>query len=310
MSGRAWPKPTGEESTDLAADPAGLVSWLLEEGARLGFHVERDYTGAEGDSAEAAWFLNPGQKPVLAFTVEEADPMRLIAAAMQWAGSSTEPKSWVHVCLSLLAELSWYPLPEGVRVYDAQRMKDLRGDLEEEVDRMVQLLRPYLVEPPSDGLPEAVKRLSSALRDWPEGRENARMSLDVEVSFSTDGLSPFAAENAEDEEAETPILEPSRKVVPVELSSGGSAFEGFLLRLVGKRSGRFLFSTEHRNYPFIFRIEAPPGRGSSTLDLWFDVDKSNIPQILRFRELVEDVTLSKSAVLLGPSGEMCRLTLA
>ena len=50
----------------------------MDEGTRLGFHAEANYTSPEDNAvAEAAWFLNPGQKPVFTFTVEEVDPMRL-----------------------------------------------------------------------------------------------------------------------------------------------------------------------------------------------------------------------------------------
>jgi len=104
-------------------------------------------------------------------------------------------------------------------------------------------------------------------------------------------------------------LKPSRKVVPIEVIGGDTSFEGALIRLIEAQDGNLLFSTEHRNYPSIFRLSARESGGDSTLDLWFDVDKSNIPQALRFRELVEGIMSSKMVVFAGPSGEVARLSL-
>ncbi|MCX6648002.1 MAG: hypothetical protein NTV61_01230 [Candidatus Bathyarchaeota archaeon] len=286
----------------------------MDEGTRLGFHAEANYSSPEDNAvAEAAWLLNPRQKPVFTFTIEEADPMRLAASALQWVGSSTEPKSWVHTCIlpSGSADLlSSFLLPKSVIVYDGRSLAVLSHDLEEHVARMVRLLRLYTDDEPGGSIPETVKRLSRLTAEWPKGMWSSRLSLKAQTAFTDEGLYIFAAEGLEDDEADVPVLKPSRKVVPMELTGGGTSFEGALMRLTEARGGDLTFSTEHRNYPFIFRLSARESGGDSTLDLWFDVDKSNIPQALRFRELVEGVVSSKAALLAGSSGEVARLTLS
>ncbi len=278
---------------------------------RLGFRSEADYSGPEGEVADSVWYLNPNQKPILAFTVEDTDPMSLAASALQWVGSSTEPKTWIHVCILLNGStepLSAFPLPRSVKLYDEHSLPSLGSDLEELTERMIRLLRTYTDDEPGGDTTEAVGRLSRVTEGWPKNMWASRLSLKVKTVFGEE-LPLFAAEGVEDEETDALTLKPSRKVVPVDLAGGGACFEGALMRLTEARDGKLLLSTEHRNYPFIFRLSAGED-GDSTLDLWFDVDKSNIPQALRFRELVEGVISAKCAVLAGPSGELAKATLA
>jgi hypothetical protein len=310
-SPRASANLTGEPTTSTPREKAPLTKWLLEEGIRLGFKSEVNYSGPEGEVANVAWRLNPDQKPVLTFTVEDMGPMSLAASALQWVGSSTEPKSWIHICILLNGStdpLSSFPLPRSVRLYDERSLHSLGSDLEELTERMIRLLRIYTDDEPGGDTPEAVNRLSHITEGWPKDMWASRLSLEVKTVFG-EGLSLFAAEGVEDEETDTPTLKPSRKVVPVDLTCGDTSFEGALMRLTEAKDGKLLFSTEHRNYPFIFQLAAGEG-GDSKLDLWFDVDKSNIPQALRFRELVEGVMSSKGAVFTGPSGEIAKVTLA
>jgi hypothetical protein len=221
-------------------------------------------------------------------------------------GSSTEPKSWRHICI-LTADAN--PLPElPDQLYGGDKPTISRC-LEEYTQKMTQLLRTFTDDEPGGSLPDTVKRLSAITAEWPKEMWASRLTLKTNTAFDEECLSLFAAENEEDDEAETPTLQPSRKVVPLDIVGGGTTFEGALMRLAKANDGHLLLSTEHRNYPFIFRLSAPAGDGESKLDLWFDVDKSNIPQALRFRELVEDITFSKQAVLTCPSGELARITL-
>jgi hypothetical protein len=119
----------------------------------------------------------------------------------------------------------------------------------------------------------------------------------------------FSVEDVEDGEAGT-ILRPSRKVVPLDVVSADVPFEGVLFRLVEANERRLLLSSEHRNYPFIFRLSTGEHGGASTLDLWFDVDKSNIPQALNFWAQIEAVELSKIVTLVSSSGGVAELSLA
>jgi hypothetical protein len=79
------------------------------------------------------------------------------------------------------------------------------------------------------------------------------------------------------------------------------------MRLIEAEDGHLLFSTEHRNYPFILRLKVAERGGPSMLDLWFDADKSTVPQALEFSALLEAVESSKLVRLLGPSDEVAEL---
>ena len=261
----------------------------------------------DGAIADVAYFLNTGQKPVLTFTVEEVDPMRLISGALQWAGSSTEPKSWIHICVFLGDSAGVPPIPNSAKQYDSQSLDRLPNDLEDITKHMIRLLSHYLAQEATDAR-EAVRSLAASTSDWPKGRGNTRLSYAAETMLTGEGLSLFSAEDAEDDEAGT-ILRPSRKVVPLDVVSGGVFFGGTLMRLVEVDEGRLLLSSEHRNYPFILRLDTEEHGDASTLDLWFDVDKSNIPQTLSFWALVEAVEASRVVSLFSPSGEVAEVTL-
>jgi hypothetical protein len=230
---------------------------------------------------------------------------------MQWVGSSTEPKSWIHVCVLTSGSAEAFtslPFPKNVKVCDGKHLESLDRVLEEVTERMIRLLRDYTDDEPGGSTYEMVKRLSDITAAWPKDMWSSRLTLKVQTVFG-DGLQLFTAEGMEDEEIDAPALKPSRKVVPVDVACGDASFEGALIRLVDASGDRLLFSTEHRNYPFIIRLSVPVDGDASAIDLWFDVDKSNVPQALRFRELVEGATDSKVVVFAGPSGEVARLTL-
>ena len=298
--------------TSVPANKADLISWLIDEGVRFGLHVEANYANPEDNTViELSWSINPGQKPALIFSIEEADTMRLATSILHWAGSSTEPKSWMQVCVLMNGSadaFSSFPLPNNVKVYDRRTLATLSRDLEGLITRMVRLLRFYIDDETGVSTSGEVKRISQLAAEWPQGMWSSRLSLKAQTVFE-EGVYMFAAENMEDDETEVPVLKPSRKVVPVEVIGGDTSFEGALIRLIEAQDGNLLFSTEHRNYPSIFRLSARESGGDSTLDLWFDVDKSNIPQALRFRELVEGIMSSKMVVFAGPSGEVARLSL-
>ena len=274
----------------------------------LGFHVEGNLVSQEdGAVADVAYYLNPGQKPVLTFTVEDSDPVRLISGALQWAGSSTEPKSWMNICIFLGDASGIPPIPSTAKQYDSESLGRLPRDIDEIAAHMVRLMSHYSA-PETTETVETVRRLAVVTTDWPKGRDNTRLSYTDSARLMGDGFSLFSAEDAEDGEAGT-ILRPSRKVVPLDFVGGGEFFEGVLMRLVEAEGGRIQLSSEHRNYPFIFRLFSPMEGGRSTLDIWFDVDKSNIPQALRFWELVEGIESSEAVTISGPSNEIAVLTL-
>jgi len=256
----------------------------------------------EGDAiADVAWALSPGQKPVFTFTVEETDPTMILAGALQWAGSSTEPRSWMHICVFLGGSLetpSDLPLPSSIKIYDSKGIASLPHDLEELTARVARLLSRFWGPSTGSTLKESVKLAAHITEGWPRGKPNTRLSYMASARLG-EGLLLFNSEN-EDDGGER-ALKPSRNVVPLEAVSGGAYFGGALMRLIGADGGRLLFSTEHRNYPFILRLKIAEGSEPSVLDLWFDADKSNVPQALEFSALVEAVESSKLVRLLGPS---------
>jgi hypothetical protein len=262
----------------------------------------------DGAVADVAYLLNPGQKPVLTFTIEDADPMRLISGVLQWAGSSTEPKSWIHISIFLGDLAGIPPIPNTAKQYDHKSLDQLPHDLENITDHMIKHLSHYIAREAIDA-GEAIKRITASTADWPRGRIKTRLSYVASTRLTGDGLDLFSAEDAEDGDAGI-ILRPSRKVVPLDMVSGEVSFEGVLMRLVETNLGRLLLSTEHRNYPFILQLSTGEHSETSTLDLWFDVDKSNIPQTLNFWTIVEAIESSKSVSLVGPSGGVAELTLS
>ena len=261
----------------------------------------------DGAVADVAYSLNPGQKPVLTFTVEDSDPVKLISSGLQWVGSSTEPKSWIHICVFLGDASGIPPIPNTAKQYDAESLGSLLGDIDDFAAHMVRLMSHYSTSETSDTV-EAVRMVAAATADWPMGRGNIQLNHAYSARLMGDGFGLFSAEDSEDGEAGT-ILIPSRKVMPLDFECGGGLFEGILMRLIEAKGGCIQLSSEHRNYPFIFRLSSPMGGGRSTLGIWFDVDKSNIPQALRFWELVEAIESSAAVTLSGPAGVMAVLTL-
>jgi hypothetical protein len=297
----------------LPRDGEGCVEWLVGKGAELGLQAEAKYVSDDGSTADAAWALNPGQRPILTFTVEEADPIRLAAASLQWVGTSTEPRSWMHIGVLLggsMEEMRLPGLPERLRIYGGAEGDRLEADLEGFTREVVRLLVKYMKTAPSGGgLRGSMKALADSTLGWPRGQPDARIEKEATAIISEEGLYPFAAETSEDEEAAEITLAPSRKVVPLDVRCGDTTFEGALMRLTEADAERLLLSSEHRNLPFTFRFSLPRAGGGASLGLWFDADKSNLPQALEFWALADAAEAAGKIGLLGPSGEVAAFTL-
>lgn len=290
------------------------MKWLVGKGAELGFQAVASYVSDDGSTCDAAWALNPRQRPIFTFTVEEEDPMRLTAAALQWVGTSTEPKSWMHIGVLLnatLEETLLPSLPERLRIYSGADAEKLESYLETFTEGIAHLLARYSkTEPRGGGLRGSIKALADSTLGWPRGQPDARIEKEATATTSEEGLYPFAAETAEDDEAAEVTLAPSRKVVPLDIRCGGTTFEGALMRLTEADAGTVLLSSEHRNLPFTFRFSLPRAGGDASVGLWFDADKSNLPQALEFWALAEAAEAAGIIELLGPSGEVAAFTLA
>lgn len=290
-------------------DVASCVEWLIEKGSSLGFHAVADYMSPEdGLVAEASWALNPGQKPIFTFNVG-SDVSGLYTNVLQWAGSSTEPKSWIHVGVLIRGpyELEFQDLPPRLRIIVFDVIQ-LSAKLEELARKVARLLAINTGVEPSASLPTVICAIARATDRWPTGQPNARLEFAAKIIMSPESLNVFAAEAEEDEVAEH-ILAPSRKVVPLEITAGGAVFDGALIRLIEADEGHFLFSSEHRNLPFTFRFYIDKTSGNGSISLWFDVDKSNLPQATEFWELAVAAHEADELRLSGSNGVVATLNL-
>jgi len=233
----------------------------------------------------------------------------MLAGALQWAGSSTELRSWMHICVLLGGSLeapAGLPFPSNIRIYDRRELASLPRDLDKLTAHMAQLLGRYGGPSTGSTVKESVKLTKSITEGWPRGKPNKRLSYVASARLG-EGLFLFTSENDDDGETVKPSLKPSRNVVPLEVVSGGAYFGGALMRLIEAEDGWLQLSTEHRNYPFITRLNVAEGGGLSMLYLWFDADKSNVPQALEYSALIESVESSKLVRLLGPSDQVAEL---
>jgi len=288
----------------IPGDVTGCVEWLIKKGRALGFHTVAGYLSPEdGLVADASWALNPGQKPLFTFNVD-SDPGSLYTNALQWAGTSTEPKSWIHVGVLLHGpfELSFPGLPPRIRLFVFD-VAQLSAALEEFARKVATLLVRYIGIELSASLPMVICVLARSTKGWPKGQPNTRIELAADTNVSPEGLSVFAVET-EDNEVADPVLVPSRKVVPLEITAGDNFFDGALIRLIEADERHLLFSSEHRNLPFTFRFYLDKTTLKGSLSLWFDADKSNPPQATVFWELASAAHETGELRLCGPNGEV------
>jgi hypothetical protein len=288
---------------------AACVEWLIEKGRALGFHTEVGYVSPEdGLVADASWALNPDQKPLITFNVG-SDLGNLYSNVIQWTGSSTEPKSWIHVGVLLpgSVKVDFPSLPPRIRIFVFEVVQ-LTAALEDLVSKAARLLATYAGVEASASPPAVVCAFARSTEGWPKGQPNARLELTADATVSQEGLNIFAAEMEEDEVMET-ILAPSRKVVPLEITAGDTVFEGALIRLIEADIGHLLFSTEHRNLPFTFRLCLAKIALTGSISLWFDADKSNPTQATVFWGLASAANEAGELRLSGPNGDVASFSI-
>jgi hypothetical protein len=293
-------KPRGANNT---------IKFLLEWGTALGFQTNENYLNPElGTTSDVAWYFNIKQRPIFTFVIETDHPLRLTEKMLQWASTSTEPESWMHIGI-LETDAAKKPvvinLPPRMRVFNGDHREILKEEVEELVRLATQLLRRYYKvedEQPS------IKLISKVMKDWPKGQLNTRVVLNASSVTLGDGVYAFAVETEEDEEMQELVLTPSRKVVPVDISVGAYVFDGVLIRLTNSTRDVTVFSSEHRNLPFTFLFNIKGGNTGS-VNLWFDADKSNPPQALLFWELVKAAQKFGCLKLKGSVGEVASFTI-
>jgi hypothetical protein len=294
-------KPRGTNDT---------IEFLLKWGTALGFHAEENYMNPEvGTIAEVAWFFHLDQKPVFTFNVETDDPMRLTEKMLQWAGTSTEPESWMHIGVvkaTAAKKPAFINLPPRMRVFNGDDQENFRESVEELVRLVTHLLRRYCKK---DDEQSSVKMLVDSMEGWPKRQLDARIILDASSVAVREGVFAFARETEDDEEAAELVLTPSRKVVPLDISAGAFIFDGALIRLTNAAEDFIVFSSEHRNLPFTFLFNLSGDGEVGSVNLWLDADKSNPPQALLFWELVEAARKVGWLKLTGSAGDVAFFTI-
>jgi hypothetical protein len=260
------------------------VEWLSSEGRKLGYHPEVGYIcPVDGQHADIAWMFNNTKLPLFTFTVENHDLQRLASEALNWLGTSTEPKTWMHIGIFTGSDanqmISSIVQESRIRLLtDVEDTKSITSTLEKLHKSAISLLGDYSRVDP---------------KIWPLEQPNRRVTLPI--SFSLD-LTIFADEDSK-------AISPSSNIVPLNIIiDKTTVFDSMLFRLTSVKEPLIRLSTEHRNLPYILHIEANTNSGEGTLVFGFDADKSSIPQALIYQSMLEKYTEIGRLTLKDQSG--------
>ena len=260
------------------------VEWLTSEGRKLGYHPEVDYVcPVDGQRADVAWMFDNTQMPLFTFTVESHNLQKLASEAFNWLGSSTEPKTWIHIGIftgsGTKRVFSSLVQEDRIRLLtDSEDIKSITGILEVLHKTAGSLLRHYSSIDP---------------KSWP--REQPNRCETFAISCSPD-LAIFANEDSEKGIASSSIIVPLSIIIDKAI-----IFDSALFRLVSVNESLIQLSTEHRNLPYIFHLEVDTDLGEGTLVLGFDADKSSIPQALIYQSMLENYTKADRLTLTDQS---------
>ncbi len=261
------------------------VEWLSSEGNKLGYRPELGYVcPIDGQRADVAWMLDNTRLPLFTFTVEPEDLQKLTSEALNWLGSSTEPKTWMHIgILTGDSKQILSPMVQEDRIRiltDVEDTKSITSVLEKLHESAMSLLEHY-------------SRVD--LGNWPKEQPNRRETFPISISIN---LTVFTDKNLTE-------ISPSSNILPLNIIiDKTNVFESALFRLVSVKESLIQLSTEHRNLPFIFNFEADTGKQKGTLALSFDADKSNIPQALIYQSMLEKYTETGRLALIDHSGKV------
>lgn len=260
------------------------VEWLSSKGRKLGYHPEVGYVcPVDGQRADVAWMFNNTKLPLFTFTVETHDLQRLVSEALNWLGSSTEPKTWMHIgiftgsgtkqMISSIVKEDRIRLLTGV-----EDTKSITCTLEKLHKSAISLLGDYSRVDP---------------KIWP--REQPNRYETFPISFSVD-LTIFADEDST-------VISSSSNIVPLNIIiDKATVFDSMLFRLISVKESLIRLSTEHRNLPYILHLEANTDSGEGTLVFGFDADKSSIPQALIYQSMLEKYTEAGRSTFKDQSG--------
>ncbi|MCW4050852.1 MAG: hypothetical protein NWE89_14065 [Candidatus Bathyarchaeota archaeon] len=271
-----------------------LLQRLCDKGRQMGFNVSTGET-------ELTWFFRENE-PVISFHIDEFDGSKIFAKTLDlyWSSADYVNKPWRHFCIltdgafnpehrNMLNALS---AQYGVHFFENPSPETLENFLDERISRLTTLLSRYT----KDG---TVTTLRETVKNWAKNKPRIVQNYIVNAVYDVHSLNVFHDENNE--------LRPSRKTPPLTIETGeGVSLESIMPRLTDARDGSCLFSTEHRNLPFILKFKLEDE--SAGLTLGFEPDKGNITQAIAFEEFLESFNNDGSFNLLDPSSGACVVT--
>ncbi|MBN2334571.1 hypothetical protein JXL21_03355, partial [Candidatus Bathyarchaeota archaeon] len=170
----------------------------------------------------------------------------------------------------------------NVYVFDSERLSDLTVFIDEKVRYLTRVLGRHT----ADG---SVSKLAESIRGWRRDKPRVSLGYRVDASYSVDDLRFFTDEGE---------LTPSRKTLPINLvTPAGVSMESVLPRLIDV-DGDLVFSTEHRNLPFVMKFSLGE---ESSLRLGFELDKANVSQAVAFEEFLAAFIEAEGFDVVDPS---------
>ena len=261
------------------------VEWLSSEGRKFGYCPALGYIcPIDGQRADVSWMLNNTRLPLFSFTVESQDLQKLTSEAINWLGSSTEPKTWMHIGIftGIGAKQILSPMVQEDRIRILTGVEDTKS-----IAYIFEKLHKSAMS-----LLERYSRVDPTI--WPKEQPNRRETFPI--SFSLD-LTIFTCEDST-------VISPSSNILPLNIIiDKATVFDSALFRLISVKDFLIQLSTEHRNLPFIFNLEANTVSGEGNLVLSFDADKSSIPQALIYQSMLEKYIETGRLALTDQSGE-------
>jgi hypothetical protein len=262
------------------------VEWLSSEGRKFGYRPELWYICPfDGQRADVAWMFKNTPLPLFTFTVKSQDFQKLTSEALIWLGSSTEPKTWMHVGIftggGTKQILSPMVQEDRIRILNSvEDTKSISSIFEKLNKSAMSLLERYSRVDPTN---------------WPKEQPNRCETFPISISLD---ITIFTDEDST-------VISPSSNILPLNIIiDKATVFDSTLFRLISVKESLIQLSTEHRNLPFIFNLEADTASGEGTLVLGFDADKSSIPQALIYQSMLEKYTEIGRLALTDQSGEV------
>ncbi len=250
-----------------------LDTFLLDNGlTRINFHGTSHAWGFRDD------------EPIIALITEQPPGLAFQSAmSLYWASADYISKPW---CLLIDADIPLHQkelLENLATQYNIQQVngENLVDTASLQLQKLVEILREYI---PKDS-DKPIETLGKSIKSWRSEKPFYENSYKIDIQT---GNLDIYKENDE--------LVPSRKTIPLTLSSSDKRIEGILPRLISIENG-LLFETEHRNLPMVYKIDT----GENRLVMRFEADKSNIIEATAFWGLQISFTVTKRLAFIEPN---------